>query len=129
MPKLVTETIGTGDQSWIGEPGPWKARSQALKVSAFTAATHYPNGYLPSGTAVAKYTSGANSGTWGPYNSGGSDGSQLSPLFVLTDTAIAASDVYVNAALLDRGRVNINKLPLTFTPPTDPGNFMFLTQS
>lgn len=128
MPKLVTETIGTGDQSWLGESGPHKARSQALLKSAFTAGTHYPNGYLPSGTAVAQFTSGANSGQYGPYTAGAADGTQNLVGFVLTDSPVT-SDAYINVALKDRGRINTNKLPLAFTAPASPGNFIFVTQS
>lgn len=128
MPKSVTETLGAGDQSWIGEPGPWKARSQSLLKSAFTAGTHYPNGYLPSGTAVAQYTSGGNSGKYGPYTSGATDGSQNLAGFTIADVAVT-SDANINVALYDHGRVNTNRLPLSFTAPASPGRFTFLTQS
>jgi len=115
MPNLVSETLGTGDQSWIGEPGPWKARSQALTKSTF-ATTDYPDGYLPSGTPVADN----GDGTYGKY----ADGGTLAG-FVLTDTKVS-NDAVINVALYDRGRVNVDKLPVDFTPPADPGHFIFL---
>lgn len=118
MPNLVTETLGTGDQSWIGESGPWKARSQALTKSSFTT-SDYPNGYLPSGTPVADN----GDGTFGKY----ADGDTLAG-FVLTDTKVSG-DAFINAALYDHGRVNVNKLPVAFTAPADPGNFIFVSQS
>jgi hypothetical protein len=126
MPKLVTETIGTGDQSWLGESGPHKARSQALLVSGFTAATDYPNGYIPSGFPVGVVTA---SGEYAPYDAAATDGTQGLAGFVYTDSKVSTGDTYVNVALIDRGRININKLPVDFTPPADPGNFVFLTQS
>lgn len=125
MPKLVTETIGTGDQSWLGESGPHKARSQALLVSGFTAATDYPDGYIPSGFPVGQVTA---SGEYAPYDSAATDGTQNLAGFVYTDSKVGA-DPYVNVALIDRGRINVNRLPVSFTAPADPGNFVFLTQS
>jgi len=135
MPKLVTESIGTGDQSWLAEDGPHDARSQSLLVSAFTANTDYPNGYIPSGLPIAQFTSGANSGEYGPYNPDATDGTEDLVGFVLTDTPVdvraglVSTDTHLNVALIDRGRININRLPVAFTAPTDPGLFVFLTQS
>lgn len=43
---------------------PGTTLSITLDVSAFTAATHYPNGYIPSGCNLAKITA---SGLYGPY--------------------------------------------------------------
>lgn len=57
--------IGRDDQSWLGSArGTSQAQSVALLLSAFTAATHYPNGYLPSGIALRKITGLTN--TYGP---------------------------------------------------------------
>jgi hypothetical protein len=55
MPRMSTQTFGTGDQSWLGSAHNIRnARTEQVNVSAFTAGTHYPNGYIPSGTPVAK---------------------------------------------------------------------------
>lgn len=55
MPRLKTETIGSGDQSWLGSAhGIENCRTELLNISAFTAATHYPDGYIKSGQPVAK---------------------------------------------------------------------------
>jgi hypothetical protein len=43
---------------------PGTTPSITLDVSAFTAGVHYPNGYIPSGTNLAKITA---SGLYGPY--------------------------------------------------------------
>jgi len=45
--------------------GPGDNPSIVLDVSAFTGAVHYPNGYIPSGTPLAKITA---SGLYGPYS-------------------------------------------------------------
>ncbi len=47
MPKLRTETFGGGDQSWLGSAhGIGNCRTETIDISAFTASTHYPNGYI-----------------------------------------------------------------------------------
>lgn len=54
-------------RSWLLSPhgtDPGTTPSITLDVSAFTAGTHYPNGYILSGTNLAKITA---SGLYGPY--------------------------------------------------------------
>lgn len=54
-------------RSWLLSPhgtDPGTTPSITLDVSAFTAGVHYPNGYIPSGTNLAKITA---SGLYGPY--------------------------------------------------------------
>lgn len=59
----VTETFGNVNHTWLGSArGRTSTRTVALKVSTFTANTHYPNGYFPDGLALAVPTSGSNSG-------------------------------------------------------------------
>ena len=55
------------DRSWLWGPHgtePGATPSITLDVSAFTAAVHYPNGYIPSGTPLAQITA---SKLYGPY--------------------------------------------------------------
>ena len=53
MPGLTSKTYGTGDYSWmLNTAGLDEAVSGVLDVSTFTKATHYPNGYFPSGLIV-----------------------------------------------------------------------------
>lgn len=47
--------------------------SISLLPSAFTAATHYPNGFIPSGTIVGRITA---SGLYGPFDAAATDGRQ-----------------------------------------------------
>lgn len=42
--------------SWLLDRGGWEMDNITLDVSAFVAATHYPNGYIPSGTNLGKIT-------------------------------------------------------------------------
>ena len=64
--SVVTETFGQDDQSWIGAAhGIDLARSITLDTSAFTEATHYPDGYILSGTPLGRITA---TGLYGPYD-------------------------------------------------------------
>lgn len=62
-------------RSWlIAQPGGigfGYTPSITLDVSTFTAATHYANGYFPSGIALGKITA---SGKYGPYDATANDG-------------------------------------------------------
>lgn len=49
--------------SWLLDRGGWEMESVTLDISAFVAATHYPDGYIKSGTNLGKITS---SGLYGP---------------------------------------------------------------
>lgn len=73
MPRLATETISAGDQSWLGSMhGVINARSVAPDPTLFTAAA-YPNG-VPSGTPIGIVTA---SGLAGPYQGDSSDEVQV----------------------------------------------------
>ncbi len=115
MPRLKTETFGGGDQSWLGTThGIANARTEILDISAFTANTHYPNGYIPSGTPVAKV-----SGVLVPYDAteGTTTGAGVLAGFVLTDQAVVGTNDFA-VPLYDHGRVKVAKLPVSFTAPT-----------
>jgi hypothetical protein len=116
MPKLRTETFGAGDQSWLGSAHAiHEARTETVDISAFTPATHYPNGYLPSGTPVAKVA-----GLLVPYDKTEATVTLAGILagHILTDQPIPAGSTQDFAApLLDHGRVKVAKVPYnnTFT--------------
>lgn len=62
--SLREETYLSEDRSWLAsQHGTEAIRSVTLDVSAFTEATHFPNGFIPSGMGVAEL----NSGLFGPY--------------------------------------------------------------
>lgn len=123
MPKYRTEQdVVVGNMEWLGSNhGIRNARTEILDISAFTAATHYPNGYIPSGLPVAKV-----GGVLVPYDATEATvtGAGVLAGFVLTDiplgvtpgaTAVATEDF--NVPLLDHGRVKTGKLPIAFTKP------------
>lgn len=124
MPKYRTEQdVVVGNMEWLGSNhGIRNARTEILDISAFTPGTHYPNGYIQSGTPVAKV-----GGVLVPYDATEATTTNAGVLagFVLTDiplgvapgaTALATEDF--NVPLLDHGRVKTGKLPIAFTPPT-----------
>lgn len=95
------------DQSWLGSAhGTDATRSITLDVSTFTKATHFPNGYFPSGLYV-KPTGSA--GLYGPAAATDATG-------VFLFCAVAAppdgDDFDVVAAALDHGRIVVARLPI-----------------
>lgn len=115
MPRLKSETIGGGDQSWLGSGhGINNARTEVLNLSAFTAGTHYPNGYLPSGFPIAIIA-----GLVVPYDVtvGTTTGAGILAGHVLTDQPIVGS-VNFAVPVLDHGRVKAAKVPMaSFVKP------------
>lgn len=117
MPKLRQETFGSGDMSWLGSAhGLRNARTAILDISAFTKATHYPDGYIPSGTPVAKVA-----GLLVPYDKTEATTTDAGVLagFVLTDQPVVGTEDFA-VPLLDHGRVNVAKVPYSggFAAPT-----------
>lgn len=109
MPEVTRTSYGSGDQTWLGSAhGLRNARSSVLDVSAFTEATHYPDGYIPSGTPV----NAANEGAVVPWADGA--GAQLG--FVLFDVPVSGTED-LNVAVLRHGLVKIDQLPSAFTVP------------
>lgn len=110
MPKLQSEPLGAGDQSWLGSShGIHECRTETVDVSAFTAGTHYPNGYIPSGTPVAKV-----GGMLVPYDKteGTVTGAGVLAGFIFTDQKVVGTGDF-SAPLLDHGRVKAAKVPLS----------------
>ena len=124
MPRFRTESeTVSGDMSWLGSGHAIRnARTEILDISTFTPATHYPNGYIPSGMPVAKV-----GGVLVPYDATEGTVTNAGVLagFVLTDTPLfVAPGATANAAddpnvpLMDHGRVKVAKLPIAFVKPT-----------
>lgn len=109
MPRLKSETVGAGDQSWLGSShGIHECRTEVLDVSTFTAGTHYPNGYIPSGTPVAKV-----GGVLVPYDSTEATTTAAGVLagFLFTDQSVSGTADF-GVPLLDHGRVKAAKVPV-----------------
>ncbi|GAP53715.1 hypothetical protein AHiyo6_02800 [Arthrobacter sp. Hiyo6] len=114
MPRLTTETYGSGDLAWLGSGHAiGNARTETVNVSAFTEATHYPDGYLRSGTPVAKVA-----GLLVPYDATEATvtGAGILAGHVLFDLKVKGA-TNVPGPLLDHGRVIAAKVPGGFTKP------------
>jgi len=114
MPGLKSETFGGGDLSWLGTAhGIANARTEILDISAFTAGTHYPNGYIPSGLPVAKVA-----GVLVPYDALEATVTNAGILagFVLTDHKVDGTADFA-VPMYDHGRVKVASLPISFTAP------------
>ena len=108
MPRLKTETIGAGDQSWLGSAhGIHECRTELLDISTFTAGTHYPNGYIPSGTPVAKV-----GGMLVPYDSTEATTTNAGVLagHLFTEQAVVGTADFA-VPVLDHGRVRSARVP------------------
>lgn len=117
MPRLKSETFGGGDLSWLGSAHAIRnARTETLDISTFTAGTHYPNGYIPSGTPVAKV-----GGVLVPYDKteGTTTNAGILAGFILTDQPVVGTADF-GVPVLDHGRVIVAKVPYSggFATPT-----------
>lgn len=118
MPRLRSETVGAGDMSWLASAHAiHNARTATVNVGAFTAATHYPDGYIRSGTPVALVA-----GLLVPYDSTEATvtGAGVLAGHILTDQPVVAGSGNFAVPLLDHGRVWTSKVPAgvqAFTAP------------
>lgn len=71
--SMVTTTYQVGNRQWLLSEPDYKP-NVTLDISKFTAGTHYPNGYIPSGTVIGKVTA---TGLFGPYSNAASDGTEV----------------------------------------------------
>ncbi|WP_324644160.1 head decoration protein [Pseudarthrobacter sp. LT1] len=114
MPRLTTESFGSGDQSWLGSAhGINEARTETLDISTFTAGTHYPDGYIRSGQPVAKV-----GGVLVPYDAteGTVTGAGIIAGHVLFDQKVSGTSDFP-VPLIDHGRVKASKVPGGFVKP------------
>lgn len=103
MPNMRSEEFGSGDQRWLGSTHAIEnARSSALTVASFTQATHYPDGYIRSGTPV----NAAVESDLKPWTDAA--GEVLG--FVVFDRKVGA-DPKVNVPVLRHGIINKAHLP------------------
>lgn len=66
--SVATVSYQVDKRAWLLSPhgtDPGTTPSITLDVSAFTPSVHYPNGFIPSGTPLAKITA---TGLYGPYS-------------------------------------------------------------
>ena len=103
------EVFGSENRAWLGsQHGTESNRSITLDAAAFTAATHYPEGFIPSGTVLAVIT---DSGFYGPYDPEAIDGRDTAAGHLFNSTPVRAGATTIGAPLLDHGAVVESKLP------------------
>ena len=127
------------DRSWLASrDGTAFTQTITLSVAAFTSGTHYPNGFIPSGTVLAKITA---SGLYGPYAGAVNEGQTVTitgtptgGTFTLTwqgetTAAIAfnATAAAVEAALEALSVINVGDVAVTGGP--GPGTAYVVTFS
>ena len=112
---ITSKSFGGGDDSWMGSRhGVETAQTITLDASAFTVT----DDIVKSGCPVA-----LDGDLAVPYDPTPVTGNTLHG-FVIGDHSVADGDTPV--AVLERGRIKTANLPVTFTPPADPGLFVFV---
>lgn len=95
----------------------------SIATSTSGAAGHYPNGFIPSGTAIGKVSA---TGLFGPYDNSASDGREVCYGLTFADvTAVRANGsvaTYVGTGAFVRGSVNQSKLPFQSGPGSVDAN-------
>lgn len=113
---VETNSFGLDDsRQWLLSPhgtDPGTTPGVTLDVSAFTAATHYPRGFILSGIVLGKITA---SGLYGPYDDTATDGRQTAAGILLFGRKVPnlldlTKDV--GSAILVHGFVDAAKLPI-----------------
>lgn len=108
---VVTNSFQVESRGWLWGPNgtePGDNPSITLDISKFTAGTHYPNGYIPSGCVLGKVTA---TGLYGPYNPGAADGTQVAAGLLFDSETVATGQTQATNAMLVRGSVNPLRLP------------------
>lgn len=102
---IRTESVGAGDQSWLGSRhGTETPRSATLDPTAWAGKT--TNGVIKSGEPFAKVA-----GLAVPYASGAADGTEVIAGFILTDLSVIAGAGNVTFPAVRHGSIILSKLP------------------
>ncbi len=97
------------DRSWLGSrDGTAYTQTITLNVSTFTAGTHYPNGYIPSGVVLGIITA---TGLYGPYDDAAVDGRAVAIGFLYSNTVVRSGGPNVGAPIHWRGIIRASRLP------------------
>lgn len=106
----VTTSYALDDLSWLAsQHGVEAAESITLLKSAFTANTHYPDGFLKSGLPLGKITA---SGKYAPYNDANSDGTQTLVGFLYGGVDASSGGTSLGGALLTHCKIRESRLPV-----------------
>jgi hypothetical protein len=100
--------FGVEDRSWLGSAhGTTATRTVTLDISAFTAATHYPQGYIASGTVVSLQSNGL----WGPYTANAVATGHLFNTTEVLPYGATSAPAHIGAPVLEHGFVYVPRLP------------------
>lgn len=101
------------NRSWtIGKHGHDETIPGTLDISSLTAATHYPNGFVPSGLVLGIITA---TGLLGAYDDTAVDGRQTAVGYLFSTVTVpnlADLTKDIGVAYLVHGFVKISKLPI-----------------
>lgn len=122
MPELIRNESSTGSRhKWLGSAhGTGNAPTGTPDVSAFTAATHYPEGYLPEGTPV----DATNLATLKPYVAPAPGEPALNLGFLLDNTRVVNGKA-TPVPVIRHGSIVAEFIPGTFTAPAFAPGFTF----
>ena len=103
MTEIAVSTTGfqAENRSWLWGPHgtePGTNPGITLDASLFTAGTHYPDGYIPSGTVISP--------AGGPYSGTGAAAGIL-----FSSVRVSSGTAKIGAALVVHGFVRPNRLP------------------
>jgi hypothetical protein len=126
-----SEAFTSDDQSWLGSrDGTDVPQTCTIKTSTVTEATYFPDGYIPSGMPIAKFTSGGNAGKYTVLNTSASDGSETLVGYTLTAIPVPDATKDVVGAYIYRGRIKVNRLQTAYqslvTSGVQSGNTRFI---
>ena len=106
---LTTTTWAGEDQSWIAnDKGLTTLRPITLNMALFTAGTHFPNGYMPSGMTLGIVTA---TGLYGPYLEAAVDGRTVLRGFLFSTEYIADVNGKLTVAMFWEGIIREARLP------------------
>jgi hypothetical protein len=108
-----TTTFQVANRQWLkSQHGTDYTPGVTLDVSKFTDSTHYPNGFIPNGTALGKVTA---SGLYGPYDNSANDGREVFTGLLYGDCRVTRQNgsaaTRVGSGQLIHGFVEQAKLP------------------
>ena len=111
--SVVSTGYQVENRSWLisahgTDPG--TNPSVALDLSKFTAGTHFPNGFIPSGIALGKVTA---TGLYGPYDNTATDGRETAAGHLFSTLGVRTGQTKVGGALVVHGFIRESKLPFT----------------
>lgn len=118
--NVVSTNFQTEKRSWLLSPhgtDPGTTPVLKLDISTFTLATHFPNGFIPSGVVLGLITAQTVGGSLvvGPYDPAAADGRQTAFALLFGSTKVpnlADLTKDVGAAGVVHGFVRASKLPI-----------------